>query len=79
MDVHKNENEVGDTKWVSIDELKSLMNELEPKAFTPWFKLIVNAFLFPWWQELLERKDPSTGRLDAKFLAHRKDDKIHRL
>lgn len=74
-----NENEVGDIKWVSIDELKSLMNELEPEAFTPWFKLIVNAFLFPWWQELLEHKDPSTGRLDAKLLAPREDDKIHRL
>lgn len=55
------------------------MNELDPQAFTPWFKLIVNAFLFPWWQELMECKNPSTGCLDAKLLAHREDDKIHRL
>lgn len=79
MNVHVNQNEVGDTRWVSIEELKSLMNELDPQAFTPWFKLIVNAFLFPWWQELMECKNPSTGCLDAKLLAHREDDKIHRL
>ena len=55
------------------------MNELDPDAFTPWFKLIVNAFLFPWWQELLDRRDSNTGHIDAKTLSHHEDDTIHRL
>ena len=46
-------------------------------AFTPWFKLIVNAFLFPWWQELLDHKNGDT--FDAKALAQRQNDTIHRL
>lgn len=79
VDLHVNVNEVCDVKWVSTDELKALMNELEPSSFTPWFKLIVNAFLFPWWQELLDNRDLTTGRLDAKRLAHRENDEIHRL
>lgn len=79
VDLHVNENEVGDVKWVSIEELKALMNELDPDAFTPWFKLIVNAFLFPWWQELLDRRDSNTGHIDVKTLSHHEDDTIHRL
>ncbi|EPQ28048.1 uncharacterized protein PFL1_04375 [Pseudozyma flocculosa PF-1] len=49
-------NEVCDVKWVSPEELKALMTELDPEAFTPWFKLIVEKFLFPWWAELLQRR-----------------------
>jgi len=46
-------------------------------AFTPWFKLIVNAFLFPWWKELLEKKKGNA--YDAKVLARCENDTIHRL
>ncbi|WFD25657.1 isopentenyl-diphosphate Delta-isomerase [Malassezia nana] len=77
IDLKLNFNEVCDVKWVSIDELKALMNELDPSAFTPWFKLIVNAFLFPWWQELLDKKSGET--YDAKALAQHENDTIHRL
>ncbi|WFD38368.1 isopentenyl-diphosphate Delta-isomerase [Malassezia japonica] len=73
-----NENEVCDVKWVSVDELKQLMNDLDPSSFTPWFKLIVNEFLFPWWKELLEHPT-SEGKYDAKVLASLENDKIHRL
>lgn len=47
-------------------------------SFTPWFKLIVNEFLFPWWKELLEHPT-SEGKYDAKVLASLENDKIHRL
>ena len=73
-----NQNEVGDTRWVSIEELKSLMNELDPQAFTPWFKLIVNEFLFKWWQRLLDQPRED-GKYDAKTLVDLENDNIHRL
>lgn len=47
-------------------------------SFTPWFKLIVNEFLFPWWQELLNKRTDA-GKYDAKVLAHWENDTIHRL
>lgn len=47
-------------------------------AFTPWFKLIVNEFLFKWWQELLARANEA-GKYEAKTLAEWENDKIHRL
>lgn len=80
-----NPNEVCDVKWVSMDELKTLMNELDrtsfthaASAFTPWFKLIVNEFLFKWWQRLLDQPRQD-GKHDAKMLADLENDDIHRL
>lgn len=74
-----NMNEVCDTKWVSPEELKSLMNELDPASFTPWFKLIVEKFLFPWWSDLLARRGDESKPLDAKSLADLTDHTIHRM
>ncbi|PWN27704.1 isopentenyl diphosphate isomerase [Jaminaea rosea] len=73
-----NENEVCDTKWVSPEELRVLMDELDPEAFTPWFKLIVKRFLFPWWKLLLENKKDGEG-YNADSVAHLRDDEIHRM
>ncbi|WFD42714.1 isopentenyl-diphosphate Delta-isomerase [Malassezia psittaci] len=73
-----NKNEVCDEKWVSMDELKQLMNELDPSSFTPWFKLIVNEFLFKWWQALLDHPNQN-HEYDAKMLAYLESDQIHRL
>ncbi|KAL9935469.1 hypothetical protein V8E36_005817 [Tilletia maclaganii] len=91
--LNPSENEVSDTKWVAPDELKSLMNELDPASFTPWFKLIAARFLFPWWEQLLSRPDTVSKRIDtlsgstteevkvynALSLADLKDDEIHRM
>lgn len=74
-----NVNEVCDTKWVNQEELKALMTELDPLAFTPWFKLIVNKFLFPWWSELEARRGGEGVKLDAKKLADLTDHSIHRM
>ncbi|CAD6967257.1 unnamed protein product [Tilletia controversa] len=86
-------NEVCATKWVTPDELKSLMNDLDPSAFTPWFKLIASKFLFPWWDQLLNRaktvsrqvdtlagsKTEQVTVYDAKSLNDLKDEEIHRM
>ncbi|SNX87576.1 probable isopentenyl-diphosphate delta-isomerase [Melanopsichium pennsylvanicum] len=79
VSLNPNMNEVCDTKWVSPDELKALMTELDPQAFTPWFKLIVQKFLFPWWKELLARRDDDNKPLDAKMLSDLTDHSIHRM
>lgn len=72
------------------------MEELDPASFTPWFKLIVQQFLFPWWDVLLskrttkpiseaakkgqeEAQQDGTAVVDAKQLAHLKDNVIHRM
>jgi isopentenyl-diphosphate delta-isomerase len=52
-----NSNEIGDFKWVSKEKLVEMMND-NTLLFTPWFKLIVERFLFKWWAAMLE------GRLE---------------
>ena len=49
-----NYNEVLGVKYVSADELKAMMNEAETGSLqvTPWFKLIVEQFLYKWWDNL---------------------------
>nr|ABP01600.1 isopentenyl diphosphate isomerase [Adonis aestivalis var. palaestina] len=84
-----NPNEVSDVKWVSPEELRALMEELDPESFTPWFKLIAAKFLFPWWSQLLQRRttqpkskgitSASQPVVDALSLADLKDDEIHRM
>lgn len=46
-----NPNEVKSYKWISKDELKDLF-EQEELPITPWFKLIVENFLYKWWDQL---------------------------
>lgn len=46
-----NPNEVRDLKYVSADELKAMFKNPE-LAFTPWFKLICENYLFKWWEQL---------------------------
>ena len=78
--IQPNLNEVCDTRWVSPQELKELMTELDPASFTPWFKLIVQKFLFPWWSELLARRGgDETKPFDAKALSDLTDHTIHRM
>ena len=35
-------------------------------SFTPWFKLIVNKYLYGWWDQLLEKR--AEGKVDAMSL-----------
>jgi isopentenyl-diphosphate delta-isomerase len=46
-----NPNEVKSCKWISKDELKDLF-EQNDLPMTPWFKLIVENFLYKWWDQL---------------------------
>jgi len=46
-----NPNEVGDSKYVSKEELKEMFKD-SSLVFTPWFKLICESYLFKWWDNL---------------------------
>ena len=56
MRVAPNANEVSDTRWVTQDELRQLMDDAkEGKSgvvLTPWFKLIAETLLPQWWNGL---------------------------
>lgn len=41
---------------------------LVANAFTPWFKLIAESFLYQWWDSLLAARSSSAEALDAKRL-----------
>ncbi|KAJ3085697.1 isopentenyl-diphosphate delta-isomerase idi1 [Quaeritorhiza haematococci] len=47
-------NEVKSTRYVTKEELKELFETAEEKgiALTPWFRLIVETFLYKWWDQL---------------------------
>lgn len=54
-----NKNEVRDVRWVSMDELKQMFEDVETHTgkdkdlkYTPWFKLICESMLYQWWEAL---------------------------
>ena len=51
-----NANEVAAVRYVTVDELKAMIDESQrPNTsvhFSPWFRLIAGRFLFEWWQHL---------------------------
>jgi len=54
VDIVVNENEVKSYRYVSIPELKDLIESADSNGMliTPWFRLIVKNFLFDWWKDL---------------------------
>ena len=74
VSLNLNDNEVSDAKWVSIDELKGMMAD-GVSQFTPWFRIIVEKFLFPWWTELMGKQ----GNKDARSVEYLRDDLLHRM
>lgn len=53
---------------------------LAASSFTPWFKLIVAKFLFPWWDKLLERRTDqpqSQTTSNGNSLEGGNDSKLH--
>jgi isopentenyl-diphosphate delta-isomerase len=65
------ENEVSDYRYVTKEELQELMATSEEKGLkiTPWFKLIVENFIYKWWDAWL------AGRIEDHF----DRDSIHKL
>lgn len=68
--LNPNPNEVRDYKYVTKEELEQMVQDSKAGKIklTPWFSLINNQFLYPWWDQLLVNFD------DLKS-----DDKVHDL
>ena len=68
MTFNPNPNEVKDTKYVSPEELKQFLADADAAGtpITPWFRLIVNNFIYKWWAQLDD-------------LPSMRDDLIHRM
>ncbi|CAH7674107.1 isopentenyl-diphosphate delta-isomerase [Phakopsora pachyrhizi] len=76
VDLNVNLNECSDVTWVSPSELRAMIAD-PSNSFTPWFELIVNKFLFSWWEELLKQSEGKS--VDTKLLTNFQDGKIHRM
>ncbi|KAF7133330.1 hypothetical protein RHSIM_Rhsim09G0130100 [Rhododendron simsii] len=56
VNVHPNPDEVADIKYVNREELKELLRKVDAGEgglkLSPWFRLIVDNFLFKWWEHV---------------------------
>ncbi|KAJ9169267.1 hypothetical protein P3X46_017474 [Hevea brasiliensis] len=56
VNVNPNPDEVADIKYVNRDELKELLKKAdageEGLKLSPWFRLVVDNFLFKWWEHV---------------------------
>ena len=64
--------EVDDTKWVTPDQLREMMKPESGLTWSPWFRAIVDKFLWTWWADLPRALD----QLDDHFLDV---DHVHRV
>lgn len=57
--VQPNPNEVRDIRFVTKDQLEQLVEDSQKNRvkLTPWFALIKDSFLFPWWEKVLTDYD----------------------
>ena len=47
-----NPEEVGGIQYVTLPELKAMMEPSSGLTWSPWFRIIVERFLEPWWKDL---------------------------
>ncbi|XP_061357393.1 isopentenyl-diphosphate Delta-isomerase I [Gastrolobium bilobum] len=56
VNFHPNPDEVADVKYVNRDQLKELLRKAdageEGLKLSPWFRLVVDNFLFKWWEHV---------------------------
>ncbi|KAI8539456.1 hypothetical protein RHMOL_Rhmol09G0184400 [Rhododendron molle] len=56
VNVHPNPDEVADIKYVNREELKELLRKADAGEgglkLSPWFRLVVDNFLFKWWDHV---------------------------
>ena len=56
VNVNPNPDEVADIRYVNQEQLKELVRKADAGEdglkLSPWFKLVVNNFLFKWWDHL---------------------------
>ncbi len=55
-----NPEEVRDTKYVTISELRAMMDPSSGLLWSPWFRIIAEKFLVHWWKNLSETLNTDT-------------------
>lgn len=54
--MNPNPDEVADIKYVNQEQLKELVRKADSGEgglkLSPWFRLVVNSFLYKWWDHL---------------------------
>lgn len=53
LTVNPNPNEVQAIDWVTQNDLRAMFKNSKFE-FTPWFRIICNSYLFPWWDQLTD-------------------------
>lgn len=56
VSVHPNPDEVADVKYVNREQLKEILRKAdageEGIKLSPWFRLVVDNFIFKWWDHV---------------------------
>lgn len=47
-----NPEEVAEVKYVTLEELRAMMDPASGLRWSPWFRIIAERFLEPWWRDL---------------------------
>ena len=62
-----NAEEVEDTRFVTLPELKDMMAPSSPLRWSPWFRIIAENFLEEWWTDL-DKAISTDAYLDVKSI-----------
>ncbi|KAL5006286.1 hypothetical protein ScPMuIL_015092 [Solemya velum] len=70
VDVEPNYNEVKSFRYVSKEELRQIIDNADDEGMllTPWFKLIVQSFLYKWWDHLDDLSEMTDHKTIHKML-----------
>ena len=73
--VDRNKNEAMDHRFITKEELKQFFIDAPNRGIklTPWFKLIVENFIFKWWDNL----DDLQSQIDIDTIHHMMEDKTY--
>lgn len=70
VNVHPNPDEVAAVKYVNRNELKEILRKADAGEdglkLSPWFRLVVENFLFKWWDDV--EKGTLEGAADMKTI-----------
>lgn len=76
VELSPNPDEVMDTRYVTPEELRSMMHPGSGCKWSPWFRIIAENFLFTWWRHLDDILDSSSSPSPPP---HADYDSIHRI
>ena len=67
VNIQPNEEEVQDVKYVSVSQLREMMDPSSGLKWSPWFKIIVDKLLVNWWDDLQFTMTSSSSDLNKIY------------